>query len=238
MAITILAVCTLLLGANAHPPQYGGGSGSTTITVNTAQKYQAFDGMGFSEAFQRGTQIYGAGGLSPANTSRVLDLLFSNVNGAGFTILRNGIGSSVTNPYDLMKSIETVSPGSPNATPRYDWEGTVKPGFGLDNGQLRLTKDAIARGVQKIYADAWSAPGFMKNNSDDSNGGYLCGVTNIDCSTGDWRQAYANYLVQYLRFYDEEGIKIDYVGFLNEPDEKYDIAKVPKAHPFADLHAV
>jgi len=223
MATTLLSVSALLIGVVAQPPQYGGSSSSsarTTITVETAEKYQAFDGMGFSEAFQRGTQIYGAGGLSAANTSRVLDLLYSNENGAGMTILRNGIGSSFTNPYDLMKSIETISPGSPNNTPTYNWEGTMKPGFGLDNGQVRLTKDAIARGVQKIYADAWSAPGFMKNNSNDSYGGYLCGVTGIECATGDWRQAYANYLVQYLKFYEQEGISIDYVGFLNEPDLK------------------
>ncbi|KAK5132461.1 hypothetical protein LTR08_009072 [Meristemomyces frigidus] len=222
MAFNALYLGALVLGAAAHPSQYGSGksgaSGRTTINVNAAQKYQPFDGMGFSEAFQRGTQIYGAGGLSAANTSRVLDLLYSNVNGAGMTILRNGIGSSVNHPYDLMPSIEPVSPGSPNNTPTYDWEGTIKPGFGLDGGQLRLTKDAIARGVQKIYADAWSAPAFMKNNSNENYGGYLCGVTGIDCETGDWRQAYANYLVQYLKFYEQEGINIDYVGFLNEPD--------------------
>ena len=196
MAFNALSLSALVLGAAAHPSQYGGGksepSGRTTISVNAAQKYQAFDGMGFSEAFQRGTQIYGAGGLSEANTSRVLDLLYSNVNGAGMTILRNGIGSSVDSPYDLMPSIEPVSPGSSNDTPVYDWAGTIKPGFGLDGGQLRVTKDAIARGVQKIYADAWSAPAFMKNNSNENYGGYLCGVTGIDCESGDWRQAYAN----------------------------------------------
>lgn len=198
------------------PKQHNG----AIITIDAEKTYQQFDGMGFCEAFQRGTQIYGADGLSRVNTERVLDLLLSNTTGAGMTILRNGIGSSLTNPYDLMKSIETVSPGSPNAPPNYDWQGTIKPGFGLDNGQLQLTKDAIARGVRKIYADAWSAPGFMKNNSNDSNGGYLCGVSGINCPTGDWRQAYANYLVQYLKYYEQEGIAIDYVGFLNEPDLK------------------
>lgn len=223
MVFSCLLASSLLLGATAlpSPDQEKYYSGTTIISVNASTRYQAFDGMGFSEAFQRGTQIYGAGGLSPANQSRVLDLLFSNEVGAGFTILRNGIGSSLTNPYDLMKSIETVSPGYANGTPDYDWEGTTKPGFGLDNGQLQLTKDALARGVQKIYADAWSAPGFMKNNSNDSYGGSLCGVTDIECSTGDWRQAYADYLVQYLKFYKEEGIGIDYVGFLNEPDLKF-----------------
>jgi hypothetical protein len=55
---------------------------------------------------------------------------------------------------------------------------------------------------------------------DDFNGGYLCGVTNTSCATGDWRQAYANKIVKYLQDYLAYGIHIDYVGFLNEPDLK------------------
>ena len=58
----------------------------------------------------------------------------------------------------------------------------------------------------------------MKNNSNDSYGGALCGVSGIHCASGDWRQPYADYLVQYLKFYKEGGIDIDYLGFLNEPD--------------------
>lgn len=212
-SLRLLATCSVLTLATSHGRPHG-----STITINPDKKYQSFDGMGFAEAFQRCTQIYGSDGLSEANTERVLDLLFSNENGAGLTILRNGIGSSLTNPYDLMKTIEPDDPGSPDATPQYDWQGTRKPGFGLDSGQLRMTKDAIARGVQTVYADAWSAPGFMKNNSNDSHGGALCGVSGIYCASGDWRPAYADYLVQYLKYYQQEGIDIDYVGFLNEPD--------------------
>jgi O-glycosyl hydrolase len=183
------------------------------IHIDVSKTYQAFDGMGFSEAFQRSRIIYGSDGLSPKNTEKVLDLLFSNTTGAGLTILRNGIGSSVKNPYDLMKSIAPTSPGSPSGRASYEWDGD-------DNGQVRLTKDAIARGIKIVYADAWSAPGYMKNNSHDSNGGSLCGVRNMNCTSGDWRRAYAEYLLQYLKFYEGEGIHIDHVGFLNEPDLK------------------
>lgn len=52
----------------------------------------------------------------------------------------------------------------------------------------------------------------------DFNGGYLCGVTNTSCATGDWRQAYADKLVRYIRDYEANGIAINYLGFLNEPD--------------------
>lgn len=184
------------------------------VRVDASKTYQTFDGMGFSEAFQRCKIIYGSDGLSPSNTEKVLDLLFSNTTGAGLTILRNGIGSSINNPYDLMKSIAPTSPGSPGANMSYEWDGN-------DNGQVRLTKDAIARGVKTIYADAWSAPAYMKNNGNDSNGGSLCGVRGVNCTSGDWKPVYAEYLVQYLKYYKEEGIDIDHVGFLNEPDLKY-----------------
>lgn len=47
---------------------------------------------------------------------------------------------------------------------------------------------------------------------------YLCGTPGHDCASGDWRQAYANYLVQYVKFYQQEGLDITHLGFLNEPD--------------------
>jgi O-glycosyl hydrolase len=58
----------------------------------------------------------------------------------------------------------------------------------------------------------------MKTNGNEAGGGYLCGVTTETCSSGDWRQAYANYLVKYIQDYKAAGIDITYVGFLNEPE--------------------
>ena len=43
-------------------------------------------------------------------------------------------------------------------------------------------------------------------------------MTNTTCASGDWRQAYANKLVKYIRDYQSKDISIDYLGFLNEPD--------------------
>lgn len=39
----------------------------------------------------------------------------------------------------------------------------------------------------------------MKTNGSVDNGGTLCGVPGAACASGDWRQAYANYLRQYGR---------------------------------------
>ncbi|KAK1494581.1 cellulosome enzyme [Colletotrichum tamarilloi] len=48
--------------------------------------------------------------------------------------------------------------------------------------------------------------------------GYLCGTTGHTCSSGDWRQAYAGFLVQYVKYYQQAGLNITHLGFLNEPD--------------------
>jgi glucuronoarabinoxylan endo-1,4-beta-xylanase len=172
---------------------------------------QRIDGFGFSEAFQRSNILHGSLGLSAGNQNRVLDLLFGTRDGAGFSILRNGIGSSSDDVYDHMQSIEPVSPGGPGAPPQWVWDGS-------DNSQVWLSKQAMRFGVRQIYADAWSAPGYMKTTGTDFGGGYLCGVPGETCASGDWRQAYANELAKYVQLYQDAGIRITDIGFLNEPE--------------------
>ena len=50
------------------------------------------------------------------------------------------------------------------------------------------------------------------------DGGYLCGVSGEACSSGDWKQAYANFLVKYIQYYQSANVSITHVGFLNEPE--------------------
>ena len=79
-------------------------------------------------------------------------------------------------------------------------------------------KDIKADRKNYTTTDAWSAPGYMKTNNNENNGGTLCGVPGATCSSGDWRQAYADYLVAYIRFYLRSGVAISHLGFLNEPE--------------------
>jgi O-glycosyl hydrolase len=58
----------------------------------------------------------------------------------------------------------------------------------------------------------------MKTNKSAINGGTLCGVPGATCASGDWRQAYADYLVQYAKDYAAAGIPLSYVGPENEAD--------------------
>ncbi|KAF3918192.1 hypothetical protein ABW20_dc0105372 [Dactylellina cionopaga] len=175
----------------------------TAITVNVGTKYQTIDGFGFSQAFGRATEFKNT---ASALQKQALDLLFSTSTGAGLSIIRNRIGSGGSGD-----SIEPNNPGSPSATPSYFWDNN-------DSGQVWFSQQAKNDGVTTIYADAWSAPGFMKTSGSESTPGYLCGTTGHTCSSGDWRQAYANFLVQYVKYYASIGITITHLGFLNEPD--------------------
>jgi O-glycosyl hydrolase len=183
---------------------------TVSIDVDTSIQYQEVDGFGCSQAFQRADDIFGKQGLSAKNTNYVLDLLFSQERGAGFSILRNGIGSSNSSASNFMNSIEPFSPGSPNSPPHYVWDRN-------DSGQFPLAQQAYERGLKTLYGNSWSAPSYMKTNNDENNGGYLCGVTNANCSTGNWMQPYANYLVRWAQFYKESGVHVTNLGFLNEP---------------------
>lgn len=181
-----------------------------SVSVNPKVQFQEIDGFGASQAFQRAEDIFGKYGLPAVNQTLVLNLLYDKDIGAGFTILRNGIGSSNTSNSNFMNSIEPKNPGGPDKKPEYVWDY-------YNSGQFPLAQQAYARGLQTLYADAWSAPGYMKSNDDENNGGYLCGVANESCASGNWMQAYANYLVQYARFYKESGVDVTHLGFLNEP---------------------
>jgi O-glycosyl hydrolase len=133
-------------------------TGQTAITVNVGTKYQQIDGFGFSQAFGRAKEFQNA---PSATQKKALDYLFSTTTGAGFSIIRNRIGSGGSGD-----SIEPASPGSPSAAPSYVWDGD-------DSGQMWFTKQAVSYGVKTIYADAWSAPGFMKTSGSESSPGLV-----------------------------------------------------------------
>lgn len=197
LCMSVLILFTSSAFFPAHPAY-----AASAIVINGTTKYQKIDGFGFSEAFGRAASMAQA---TPDVQKQMLDLLFSTKTGAGFTILRNIINSDAS-------SIEPTSPGSPTATPTYVWDGS-------DSSQVWLAKQAQKYGVPFIYADAWSAPGYMKTNNDQANGGTLCGAPGAAvCSTGDWRQAYANYLAKYIQDYRSVGINLSNIGFVNEPE--------------------
>ncbi len=161
-------------------------------------------GFGASEAFGEAQTVMNA---SASVQQQALSLLYSPVSGAGLTILRNEISA------DSGSTIEPSAPASPAAAPAYASLASISQ----DAGQLWFAQQIKADyGVTNVFADAWSAPPFMKTNDSADNGGAVCGLAGATCSSGDWRQAYANYLVQYARDYAAAGDPLTYIGPENE----------------------
>lgn len=140
------------------------------VTVDLTKRYQTIDGFGISGAFQRANLIVN---LQQPKQREVLDLLFNMTTGAGFSIVRNGVGSTPNSNNDYMNTILPKCPSTPAEVTinysGYAWDGK-------DSGQLFLSQRAQDYGVNTFYANAWSAPGCMKTNNQDINGGQLCGV--------------------------------------------------------------
>lgn len=199
MSLTALAATAVALLAGV-----ASAASSPSVVINGATTYQTMAGFGASEAFGVAKSIEAA---TPAVRNALLADLFSPVTGAGLTIIRNEVVG------DASGSIEPTAPSSPTATPTY----VSLASTGDDEGQLSFDLQAKQQyGVSNDFADAWSAPGFMKTNDSVDNGGTLCGVPSATCTSGDWRQAYANYLTQYARDYANAGVPLSYIGFENE----------------------
>ena len=173
-----------------------------SASVDGNATYQRIAGFGSSEAFLQAKLLMGD---PPSVQTEVLDLLYSRDSGAGLTILRNQIGST-----SLFGTIEPTAPAGPTAAPTY-------APLGDDDGQLWLAA-TIKRdyGVDHFIADSWGAPSFMKTNGSDTHGGMLCGAPGTHCASGDWRGAYADYLVQYARDYAAVGLPLEFIDFENE----------------------
>jgi O-glycosyl hydrolase len=203
-----LIAAALLAGCSGSSG--GGGAGGTAqakVTISSAKQYQRIAGFGVSEGFGQAKTLMKA----PASVQQqVLSLLYSPTRGAGLTILRNEISA------DKGFTIEPKAPSGPTGKPSYLTLAEVDQ----DQGQLWFAKQIKADYGASVFADAWSAPAFMKSNDSPIQGGTLCGVPGARCKSGDWRQAYANYLVQYAKDYAAAGVPLAYVGPENEGNLK------------------
>ena len=204
VAVVVLAVATAGAARASIPGAAQDGASAATVFINGGRTYQRIAGFGAAEAFGEAEAVRN----SPAAAQdEALDLLYSRTSGAGLTILRNEISA------DVGTTIEPTAPSSPAAKPVYLPLSAIND----DDGQLWFTQTIRKDyGVTDVFADAWSAPAFMKTHDSVPNGGTLCGVPGATCASGDWQQAYANYLTQYARDYAAAGDPLSYVGPENE----------------------
>ena len=224
---TAAAVVLALAVSLGAVPDAAGVTTRATVTINAAKQYQQIAGFGVSEGFGQAKALMNG----PSSVQKqVLSLLYSPTSGAGLTILRNEISA------DHGFTIEPKAPDSPTAKPSYLTLAAVDQ----DQGQLWLAKQIKADyGVTDVFADAWSAPAFMKTNDSAIRGGTVCGVPGASCKSGDWRQAYANYLVQYAKEYAAASVPLTYIGPENEttiaPPQDSMIMSAPQTANFMEI---
>jgi O-glycosyl hydrolase len=211
---TVLTAGTITVAGTAVPA-----FAASAATVNGGTTFQAITGFGASEGFGEAATVMNA---SSVVQTQALNLLYGTSGGAGLTILRNEISA------DSGDTIEPTVPSSPSATPSYVPLASIDQ----DMSQLWFAQQIKARfGVTNVFADAWSAPAFMKTNDETDNGGAVCGMSGATCSSGNWEQAYANYLKQYAADYAAAGDPLTYVGPENEANlsTSYDSMQITPA---------
>jgi glucuronoarabinoxylan endo-1,4-beta-xylanase len=159
------------------------------------QSQQQIDGFGISGAFH---QAHNLMSYPKSDVTKVLNLLFSQTSGAGFSIVRNIVGDGGS------WGKETDGP-TPSIEPRegvWDWTG--------DEDQIWFMNEAKARGCTRFMSTVWSPPAWMKTNRSVVNGGSLA---------VEKYQAFADYLSTYVRGYKQfHNIDIYAISPTNEPD--------------------
>lgn len=190
------------------------------VTIDGRTTRQQIDGFGAAFAWQA---PYLKDFPEPGRTA-ILDTLFSQQTGAGFSIVRSMVNCSSDRTYPEFMSIQP-SEGV--------WE------FDHDTGQIWLMQQAQQRGATRFFSSVWSPPGWMKTNGSCINV-TLPGIQMprrppipirsliapnaepVDSKgrlEASKRQAYADYLSRYVREYKARfGIEMYAISIANEPE--------------------
>lgn len=167
---------------------------NTQIELDTNARFQVM--RGFGGAFTE-SSAFVLSQITEAQREDVLQAYFSPAK-AGYSLMRTHIGSC-----DFSLGNYTYAPTA----------GDVElKRFSIDHDRellLPLIQDAMAvAGAEfKIIASPWTAPPWMKDN-DDWNGGML---------KNEYRSTFADYLLRYIREYENEGVPIWGLTPENEP---------------------
>ena len=136
--------------------------------------------------------------LPAAKQQEFLKAYYDPASGIGYSLARTNINSS------------DFSSGSYTYVSEND---ASLNSFSIDHDRkyrIPFIKQAIAAagGNLTLYASPWSPPAWMKTNKDMLHGGKLL---------PEYRQAWADYYVKFIRAYEKEGIPVWGLSVQNEP---------------------
>jgi glucosylceramidase len=172
------------------------GNQNFSITVNPEIKFQEMDGFGFT--LTGGSALH-INNMSPSQRAELLNELF-NPDNMGISYLRVSIGAS-----DL-----DATPFSYNDMPSGQTDINLD-NFSIANDEQNLipilNEILTINPNIKIMGSPWSAPSWMKTTN-NSIGGSL---------KQEYFEVYANYFVNYIQAYADQGIPISAITVQNEP---------------------
>ncbi len=177
----------------------GGASGSLVITVDAATQYQQMDGFGGSLTDSSAWLIWNK--LSATQQSSLMQQLFSPSRGVGISFLRQPMGAtdfsaSGNYSYDDVPAGQT-DPNLTNFSTLHDAAYIIP-----------LIKQALSINPNvKVVALPWSPPAWMKANG-TMNGG------NMNTA---YFPSLAQYFVDFVQAYQQQGIPIYGLSVQNEP---------------------
>jgi len=171
-------------------------SGTATINVDTATKFQTVLGVGSS--LEEST-IFNLSRMSAAGRDRALRALVDPVNGAGFNVIRITFGTSDFTSH----AFYTYDDGAadPSLT-RFSIQQDINYHI------ISVLKEALAINPNiKFFASAWSAPPWMKANNSIIGGNLLTQyIPNL-----------ATYYRRAVQAYVAQGVPIHAMTLGNEP---------------------
>ena len=167
-----------------------------TIMLDRARSFQTIVGIGgaltdaSAETFSK---------LPPERREEVLTALFDSTRGNGFTLCRTHIHSC-----DFSSESYSYSevPGD-TALEQFSIERDLKH-------KIPFIRAAAARAGTgfRLFASPWSPPAWMKTNGNMLQGGAL---------RPEYRQAWADYFVRFVREYERAGVPVWGLTVQNEP---------------------
>ena len=170
-----------------------------TIYVDSSTKYQSFIGYGASLTHASAYLLMQA---DEATRESILQELFSR-EGANLSLVRIPVGASDYIHGDTYFTCDDMPLGKTDMSLEH---------FNLDHDADII---AVAKQILQInpsvtfMASPWSAPAWMKTN------GRLVGAAGLK---SNMYEVYADYLVKFITEYQKEGISIQSLTLVNEPN--------------------
>jgi glucosylceramidase len=177
----------------------GGDSSNLVITVDPSRQYQRMDGFGASLTDSSAWLVWNK--LSSSQRDELMQKLFNRTTGIGVSFLRQPMGAtdfSASGNY----SYDDVPPGQtdPNLT-HFSIAHDSKYIIPLIKQALSINPDL------KVVALPWSPPAWMK----------LSGTMNGGSMNPEYFPSLAQYFVNFVKAYQQEGIPIYALSVQNEP---------------------